>query len=626
MFQSNPKFVSLANLVKKFSLTIRTLQRDIARINRLLASVSNCKIIKSKDKLMIIGGEPKIAIDKLLRKLLKVSDYNPSVKWYQLIFYQIWDDQPLTNNKLFNFTNGIFYDLKQEINCINNCFNFYNLALKLEFKTKQGWVLSGSELDLRLFVTKTLISQVNSPLHPNNYLDTSLVHLQNQVATVLLNSQFYNSFTKEILWFLVIGIKRIKLNRLLAASFHPLLFEMIADDQVISDNFVKLSQILKEQFSLKFDYYETVYLKAIMLLNKRTFGNDFLANLISSISNFVSRLLVKEYKILLVIKEFKMTLNEFLNENLLKLLFNFYQDFNFEFANDRSYLLNGAYWYGWEILNIITFALKKFRIKIEFRFFVDDYFLTTFNNLYLENNDKDWIVSLYYQLDNNFSQQNQKIVLFIRNNYKNIIAKSFNISNVYYKSNFLNQNYTILVDYQFDNILLSNKKLFLIKNNQSNEQLSQNLDLVLKNMLIDKIRSSILVFQFFFHQKFSNIKSCLNYLQEALIRKFKLSSINLQLKDGFINSNYLLNKILIVHKLVTKSNVVLPIILIYLKHPLTFQKKFPINFIFILINSSDTLYQYQGLTSYIDIAKANFTPPVHSVKSLYQIINNNINI
>ena len=100
----------------------------------------------------------------------------------------------------------------------------------------------------------------------------------------------------------------------------------------------------------------------------------------------------------------------------------------------------------------------------------------------------------------------------------------------------------------------------------------------------------------------------------------------MQLKDGFINSNYLLNKILIVHKLVTKSNVVLPIILIYLKHPLTFQKKFPINFIFILINSSDTLYQYQGLTSYIDIAKANFTPPVHSVKSLYQIINNNINI
>jgi len=80
MFQNNPKFVSLTYLVKKFSLTIRTLQRDIARINRLLASVSNCKIIKSKDKLVIVGSEPKIAIDKLLRKILKVSDYNPSVK------------------------------------------------------------------------------------------------------------------------------------------------------------------------------------------------------------------------------------------------------------------------------------------------------------------------------------------------------------------------------------------------------------------------------------------------------------------------------------------------------------------------------------------------------------------
>lgn len=624
MFQNNPKFVSLTYLVKKFSLTIRTLQRDIARINRLLASVSNCKIIKSKDKLVIVGSEPKIAIDKLLRKILKVSDYNPSVKWYQLIFYQIWEDQPLTNNKLFNFTNGVFYDLKQEVNSINNCLNYYDLNLKLKFKTKQGWVLEGSESDLRLLATKVLISEVNSPLHPNNYLDTSLVHLQNQVATILLNNQFYNSFTKEILWFLVIIIKRIKLNRLLNSSLQPLLLEMLLNDRVITNNFIKLSSILEAQFSLKFDYYETVYLKSVMLLNQKNFSNDFLANLILSINNFVSRLLIKEYQLLLTIKEFKMTLSEFLKENLLKLLFNFYQDFKLENVNNHYYLLNASYWYGWEILNIIVFVLKKFDINVKFRFLVDDYFLMIFNNFYLESNNKNWVVSLYYQFDNKFSQQNKKVILFIENNYKNIISKSINIDNIYYKKNFLNKNYAILVDHQFDNILLPSRKLVLINNSQSNQQLRQNLDFVLKNMLIDKIRSSILVFQFFFRQRFSGIKNCLAYLQEALIRKFKLNSINLQLKDGFINSNYLLNKILIIHKLVTKTNVVLPIILIYLKHPLTFHKKFPINFIFISINSSDTLYKYQGLVSYIDIAKTNFTPPVHSIKGLYQIINNNI--
>lgn len=621
MFQSNLEFVSLSYLVENFSLTVRTLQKDISRINRLLASVSNCKIIKNKDKLIIVGTESKVAIDKLLRKLLKISEHDHSVKWYQLIFYQIWEDQPLTNNKLFNFTNGMFYNLKQEISLINNCFNYYNLNLKLKFKTKQGWVLEGSELDLRLFTTRILIDQISSPLHPNNYLNTSLIHLQNKVSTILLDNHFYNCFLKEILWFLVIVIKRIKLNRLLDSYLHPLLLKMLTNNPIITNNFIKLSSILEEQFNLKFDYYETIYLKSLMLFNQKNFNNDFFSNLILLLNNFINNLIFKEYKLLFAIKKFKMTLNEFLKENILKLLLNFYQEFKFEFISNH-YLLSNSYWYGWEVLNIIIFALRKFNINIEFRFFVSDYFLMIFNNFYLENKEKNWIVSLYYQTDNKFFYQNKKIILFVENNYKNIISKSLNINNSYYKGHFLNKNYAILIDYQFNDILLSSKKFFLIDNNQSTQQLKQNLDFGLKKMLVDKIRSSILVFQFFFKQKFSSIKNCLTYLQEALSRKFKLNSINFQLKDSFINSNYLLNRILIVHKLVTKNNIALPIILVHLKSPLIFYKKFPINYVFVLINNSDTLYQYKGLLFYIDIIKNNFTPKINSVKNLYQVINN----
>jgi len=118
---------------------------------------------------------------------------------------------------------------------------------------------------------------------------------------------------------------------------------MLLNDHVITNNFIKLSSILEAQFSLKFDYYETVYLKSVMLLNQKNFSNDFLANLILSINNFVSRLLIKEYQLLLTIKEFKMTLSEFLKENLLKLLFNFYHDFKLENVNNHYYLLNASY-------------------------------------------------------------------------------------------------------------------------------------------------------------------------------------------------------------------------------------------------------------------------------------------
>lgn len=626
MFQSNPEFVSLSYLVKKFSVTTRTLQKDLARINRLLAPIGNYKIIKSKDKLIILGNNPKVAIDKLLRKLLKVLEYNHNVKWYQLIFYQIWESQPLTNNKLFNFSESVLYNLKQEVSQINNYFNYYNLHLKLKFRTKQGWVVEGSEFDLRLLATRILISHTDTPLHPNNYLDTSLVYLQNKVATILLNHQFYNSFAKEILWFLIIVVKRIRLNRYLANESMPPMLLQFANNQFIANNFIRLAKILQKEFNVKFDHYEVAYVKSLMLLNqKNLISNDFLTKLILNINNYIINLLTKEYNLkTFAIQKIEPTLVDFLRENLVKILFNFYQDFKFEIADVETRYLNSSYWYGWEILNIIVFALKRFKINIEFRYFVGDYFLMFFNNFYLENKEKDWIVSLYYQTDNKFFHQNRKIILFVKNNYENVVSKSIsnNMSNIYYKRNVLNKNYTILVDHQFNDDLLPNKKLYLINNNQTDYQLKQNFDFVLENMLIDKIRSSILIFQYFFKHKFSGIKSFLTYMQEAIVRKFKLNSVNFRLEDAFINSNFLLNKILIVHKLVTKSNIVLPIILVSLKLPLKFHKKFPIQFIFILTNNANNLYRYQGLISYLDVTKDNFSPPVKSVKNLYQIINN----
>ncbi|MDQ7982947.1 MAG: helix-turn-helix domain-containing protein [Spiroplasma sp.] len=622
MFQINLEFVSISYLIEKFSLTVRTLQKDIQKINRLLAPINNCKIVKNQEKLIIIGDNPKVAIDVLLKKFLIKLKCNDVVNSYQLIFYHIWENQPLTNTKLLNFTNSTFYNLKKEINLINNYFNYYDLVLKLKFKMKQGWFLEGSEFDLRRIAMKILINQLNSPLHPNNYLDTSLLNLQNKLSKLLINNNFSDYFLKDIIWFLIIVIKRIKFNQFLDSYCCPLLFKVLINDKIIENNFNKLTNILEKQFNVKFNYYEKDYLTSLMLLNQKKLNYDMISNLISSINNFINQLIFKEYQLLFAIKKIQTRINEFLNENFLKLIFNFYQDFNFNFIND-NYFWSNTYWYGWEIANIIVFVLRKFNINVKFRLFISDQLLMIFNSFYLDSKEINWKVPLYYQKNNSFSHQIKKLILFIKSSYKNIILESLDISNSHYKINFLNKNYAILFDSE-DNNILPTKRFFLINSDQFllNQQLKQNLDIVVKKMLIDKIRSSILVFKFFSKQRFSSIKSFLFYLQEALIRKFKLNSLNFQLRDSFINSTYSTNKMLVIHKLVSKNNVTLPIILIYLKSPLFFHKKFPINFIFILINNSDTLYQYQGLLSYLDFVKTNFNLQISSVKNLYQIINN----
>lgn len=617
-FQNNSKSISLSNLVEKFSLTIRTLQKDIQRINALLSELSNCKIVKTKMQLNLVGDNCKEVIDILLIKLLKTSHSN-SEKNYQLLLYFIWESYPISTNKLLDFTNSNLYSLNQKISLFNNFFQYYHLKLSLKFKTKKGWNLIGCEKDLRFLATKTLINY--------SYFDVNLIYLYNKLDNLLLNNNYKNYYSHEIIYFLIVIIKRIKVNKLLVNyRNYFLLKQLFYQNKVIENHCHQLINILEKEFILKFNNYEFLYLKDILLLNQKTFSNDLFLNL----ENFINILIFKKYHFPLMIENFKLILTNFLKKNYLKLLFNFYQDFLFsEVKNNENFLLtNNSYYYGWEIFNIINFAFKKFYINVNFNLFVNDYLLASFNNLYLRDNEKNWKIPLYYYQSSNAyyeDDETNKIVWFIKTKYQNIILKSLDIDNNIYLFNFLNQNYSILIHNEILN-LSQFKRIFSIKQNDliQIQQFQKNFDLKIRDLMFNKVCSSILIFDFFSKQKFYNLKSFLNFYQDFLIRRFKISSINFNLKEAFVYWKFDKKNILLIHKMIPIDNIELPIILVYLKDPLFFHKRNPIHFIFILITHSNTLYQYEWILLYLNRIHSHLDIKVNTVKKLYKIFSKSL--
>lgn len=630
-FQNSSRSLSLNYLRVKFSLTIRTLQRDIQRINSLLAEVSNCKIIKSKENLILIGDNIENTINILLRKFLASSN-NSELKIYQFLLPFIWTNQPLTNSKLVNLTNGSLYSLKQEINLINSFFQYYQLDLNLKFRTKKGWELIGSEQDLRLLAINILVnlSDANTLIKSSNssnvnYLDFNLFHLLDNLKQTLLESGIYQFYYHEILYFLVVMVRRIKMNRLLNNYHcHPFLSQLIDCEKTLKKHSDELVSLLQKNFALKLNHYERHYLKSLMFLHQKYFNNLLFSKFILKIESFIDKLIFKKYQLSLVVKNFKLTLKAFLLENCLKLLFNSYNSLNFNEFKKTLFSNDDSYFFGWEMLKIINFAFKQFNISINFNLFISNDWLINFDNLW--NNQKNWIIPLYYQKDQNSYSQLNKIILFIRNNYPNIIVKSLNINNSVYKWNFLNKQDTIFLDDSPNSDFSHFNQILPVQYHycKTNQQLQAKIDFAVETIMFKKLYASILVFDFFLKQKFYSLKTFLNVFQNSLVRKFKINDLDLDLKDAFVDERFFQANILVVHKLTPIQNINLPIILIYLKNPLFFHKRNPIHFIFILITNANNLYQYDWLISYLNLIKNSFNIEIRNVKNIYKIFNNSL--
>lgn len=633
-FQNNSFTLSLSYLTAKFSLTIRTLQRDIQRINSLLSEISNCKIVKSKDQLILIGDNANIAINSLLRKFLNFSNNNVTrTHWILLSF--IWENQPLTDSKLLNFTEGNRYSLKQELNLINKLFQYYQLNLSLKFKIKKGWSLVGCEEDLRLLAANILIDLSHNAntlekksdylTNLTNYLDVNLFYLFDKLEKLLSANNIYQYYYPEILAFLTVVVRRIKINELLNNYHcHLLLKQVIDDDKMLAKHCDQIINLLQNEFTLKINEYEKAYLKSVMFFKQKHFSNLFL-NFILAIKSFINDLVFKKYRISLKVKSFNTILEQFLQENCLSLLLGS-QLFNFNDLKTNCSFVDDRYCYGWQILMIIKFAFQEFNIDFKDNLFKNDYFLMNFSSLYLWSNQGNWLIPLYYQENSDSYSQLNKILLFIKHAYPNLSLKALKINNEFYQQHFLNKQYTIFLD-QIPTLDFSQfKQIFPIKYHHLslNHHLQTNLDLTIKMIMFNKIRSSISVFDFFTKQKFANLKTLLSFLQHFLVRKFKLNYLDFDLTDAFINQKFLQAKILLINKLIPINNIELPIILIYLKNPLFFHRRNPIHFIFILITNSNNLFQYNWIILYLDFIKNNFNVQITSIKNIYQILNNSL--
>lgn len=625
--QNHSWSLSFSYLTAKFGLTIRTLQRDIKRINGLLSEISSCKIIKYRNSLILVGEEPDLAVATLLKKFRSFTNSSKR-KIYQLFFAFIWGSQPLTSSKLKNLMHDTETHLQQKLTWFNWLFQTYQLNLSFQSQKKKGWALVGSEQDLQFCVANILINlHHNHPSDPDSYLDSNACHLLQQLERLLLGSNLAKSYYLELLFFLFVLIKRSKSNQALNSYHcHLQLQQIVADDVAIQQDCDVLVNLVQKHFNLQLNLFAAKYLQTAMLLQKKQITNPLLVSFLIEFEHFIINLVLFDYQLNVAKKKFKSLLHSFLTENYLKVLFNFQTSFNFDSKEQIPFVFAEEQLYGWTILRIINFAFQQYELNSKFHLLATSYWLLNFEKTYLRKNQKNWIIPLYYQENQSANPKLNRVLLFLKHNYPNIILQPLRIDNNVAQWHWLNQQKAIFLDDTPNLDLAQFKNLTPIKYHHLNinQQLESRIDQTVAMMMLDQVRTAILVYDCFFKQKFVSLQNLLHTLTNSLMRKFKLNGLDLDLTDAYINQHFMANKILLVHKLTPLNNIELPIILIYLKSPLFFHKRNPIHFIFILITKTDNLYQYDWMISYLNLIKNSFDIEITSSKNLYQILNNSL--
>lgn len=625
--QNHSWSLSFSYLTAKFGLTIRTLQRDTKRINGLLSEISSCKIIKYRNNLMLVGEEPDLAVTTLLRKFRSYTNNNTS-KIYQLFFVFIWGSQPLSNSKLKNVLHDTETHLRQKLVWFNWLFQTYQLNLSFQSQKKKGWALVGSEQDLQFCAANILLNlHHNHPSDPDSYLASNAGYLFQQLERLFFGSNLAKSYYPELLFFLFVLIKRNKSNQELNSYYcHSQAQQLIAAEVTIQQDYGVLVNLIQEHFGVQLNQFTGVYLQAVMLLQKKQIINPLLANFLTKIEHFINNLVFHSYQLSVAVKKFKSLLHSFLLENYLKVLFNFQTSFNLDSEEQVPFVLDEDQFYGWTVLRIINFAFQQHELNSNFHLLATNYWLRNFEKTYLRKNQKNWTIPLYYQETHSANPKLNRVLLFLKHNYPNIILQPLRINNNVAQWHWLNQQKAIFLDDTPNLDLAQFKNLSPIKYHHLNinQQLEGQIDQTIAMMMLDQIRTAILVYDCFLKQKFVSLRSLLHTLTNPLVRKFKLNGLDLDLTDAYINQQFMANKILLVHKLTPINNIELPIILIYLKSPLFFHKRNPIHFIFILITKTNNFYQYDWMISYLNLIKNSFNIEITSSKNLYQILNNSL--
>lgn len=138
--------------------------------------------------------------------------------------------------------------------------------------------------------------------------------------------------------------------------------------------------------------------------------------------------------------------------------------------------------------------------------------------------------------------------------------------------------------------------------------------------MLKKIQQLISVFNFYNHEKFYNIKTLLWRFQNAFIKKYNLTLELLDIDHCILVNEYVNNNILLISKLVSLPNYNFPIILIYTRYSLLLNKKYPIHFVFILLNNKNNTHNYYWLKLWISLFKNVDSSNIKSIKDINKVI------
>lgn len=530
----------------------------------------------------------------------------------------------LTSEWLINISNTNKHNLKKDIVYLNNFLVNQNLRLKLKFEQNKGFRLIGYEQHLRFITAIIIIKRIGEG--ENLFLtdDKILTYIYKKIKIIMINIGYKKYYDQQLIWFLTINIRRIKLNFFLEKN-NEIEFNLSLN---VRTEIKKIMLIIAKEFDIKFDEFEINYFNFVCLLNIKV-DNQLFPNITSEIDNVTQKIfsfITWEYQVPLYSNLFKNILNSFLSDNWFKLQFNYYSHISFEL--DDPFKIESDYQWGQQLLFIINSQLKNNYFP-NLNLLKNKFLMTTFHKSFITN--ENWNIPLCaFLIDDSYVKV--QINSFIKVNFSNIliISQKNNLNNSF-KLHLLNKKPYILIEkvnihnnYNLDKY--KNISVININENSWNYRLEKNINEKIKSVMLKRIQYSITVFNFYLREKFYSIKSILWAFQKIFIKKYNLNLEFLDIDECSIIKNYIDEKILLINQLIPVPNYDFPIILLYIKNSLIFHNKFKINFIFILFTNKNNTQNYNWINLWISLFKKAINTNIKSISHIYKIIQSIITI
>ncbi len=617
--------VNIPFLMQKFNVTFRTLQRNVAFINKLLMKISNCNIVRKHEQFVINGDNEIIAINTLLAQFIHTPNEYPFVTMSNLFLMFVWQKKHLTSKWLINnISNTNKHNLKKDIVYLNNFLANQNLRLKVKFEHNKGFRLVGYEQHLRFITAIIIIERIGKD--ENLFLtdDKVLTYIYKKIKIIMINIGYKKYYDEQLIWFLTINVRRIKLNFFLEKN-NEIEFSLSLNVKKEIKEFIL---IIAKEFDIKFDQFETNYFNFVCLLNIKV-DIQLFPNITSEIDNITQKIfsfITCQYQVPLYWNVFKSILNSFLSDNWFKLQFNYYRDISFDLED--LFKIESDYQWGQQLLFIINSQLKNDYFP-NLNLLRNKFLMTTFHKSFIEN--ENWNIPLcIFLIDDSYAKV--QINSFIKVNFSNIliISQKNNLNNSF-KLHLLNQKPCILIEkvniynnYHLDKY--KNITVIIINENSWNYRLEKNINEKIKWVMLKRIQHLITVFNFYLQEKFYSIKSILWAFQKIFMKKYNLNLEFLDIDECSIIKNYIYEKILLINQLIPVPNYNFPIILLYTKIPLIFHNKFKINFIFILFTNKSNTQNYNWIHLWISLFKKMINTNIKSISHIYKIIQSIITI